>query len=85
MYDSICLKTFLEKQLQLYPEIVAETEEEAADFLEMCMAVVCKSKKEVRVYLKEAGVDLTECDTDTFSDIAEVFALPDGRYLIVEA
>ena len=32
-YDAAVLDCFLEKQLQLFPEIVAETPEEAADFL----------------------------------------------------
>ena len=32
-YDKVVLQAFLEKQLQLFPERVAETEEEAADFV----------------------------------------------------
>ena len=51
-YDDICIRTFLEKQLQLFPEVVAETPEEAEEFLEMCMAVVCKNMKEVRSYFE---------------------------------
>ncbi len=50
-YDAAVLNCFLEKQLQLFPEEVASTPEEAADFLEMCFAVVAKSKKEVRRFL----------------------------------
>ena len=44
-YDAAVLDCFLEKQLQLFPEEVASTPEEAADFLEMCFAVVAKSKR----------------------------------------
>ena len=39
-YDKVCIDTFLKKQLQLFPETVAETPEEAEEFLEDCMAVV---------------------------------------------
>ena len=38
-YDDAVLECFLENQLQLFPENVAETPEEAEDFLEECMAV----------------------------------------------
>ncbi len=84
-YDKIVLKTFLEKQLQLFPEVVAETEEEAAEFLEDCMAVVVKSAKEVEQYFEEAGLDTDDLGTESILEAAEVFALGDGRYLIVEA
>ena len=45
-YDEECLKVFLEKQLQLFDEPVAETLEEAEAFLEDCMAVVVDSLDE---------------------------------------
>ena len=80
-YDSAVLNCFLEKQLQLFPEEVASTPEEAADFLEMCFAVVARSKKEVRTYFEEVGTDIE--GEDLFS-AAEVFPVGDGRYLIVE-
>ncbi len=83
IYDSVVINTFLEKQLQLFPEEVASTPEEADDFLDMMMAVVCKNKKEVWAYLEELGVDLHEAAKD-LSNVDEVFSLPDGRYLIVE-
>ena len=69
MYTEECIQTFLEKQEQLFDEPVAETYEEAEEFLEDCMAVVADSIDEVRKYLSGMG---------------EVFALPDGKYLIVE-
>ncbi len=83
IYDTVVLDTFLEKQLQLFPETVASDREEADDFLDMMMAVVCRNKKEVRDYFDEAGMDLHGAAKD-FSDVAEVFPLPDGRYLVVE-
>ena len=46
-YDEECLKTFLERQSQLFDEPVAETLEEAEAFLEDCMAVVADSLEAV--------------------------------------
>lgn len=85
MYDKICVETFLAEQGQLLDEPVAQTPEEAADFLEDCMAVVCKNIKEVRAYFEEAGTDIAGMDDGELAAASEVFALPDGRYLIVEA
>lgn len=80
-YDSAVLRCFLEKQLQLFPEEVAATPEEAADFLDMCFAVVVRSKREVRQYFEEAGIDT---EGEDLLSAAEVFPVGDGRYLIVE-
>lgn len=79
------LQIFLENQLQLFPEPVAQTLEEAEYFLEDCMAVLCKNKKEVRQYFEEAGVDLCGMSAEELLEQPEVFALSGGRYLIVEA
>ena len=84
-YDKAVLQAFLEKQLQLFPERVAETEEEAADFLDECMAVVVNSVKEVREYFDEAGLDVEEYDEESILQAEEVFEIGDGRYLILEA
>ncbi len=84
MFDDAVLKCFLEKQGQLFPENVAETKEEAADFLEECMAVVVDSVKEVWEYFDEAGVDMEGADEEGILDADEVFDIGDGRYLIVE-
>ena len=46
-YDEACIQAFLEQQLKLFPEEVAETPEEAEAFLEDCMAMVCDKKDEV--------------------------------------
>ncbi len=84
-YDKVVLQAFLEKQLQLFPEKVAETEEEAADFLDECMAVVVNSVREVWEYFDEAGLDVEEYDEKTILDAEEVFEIGDGRFLILEA
>lgn len=83
-YDEVVLKTFLEKQLQLFPENVADTLEEAEYFLEDCMAVVCNNKKEVREYFEDAGSDISGMSDAELLEASEVFAIADGRYLIVE-
>lgn len=85
MYDKMCLETFLEKQGQLFKEPVAETQEEAEEFLEDCMAVVCRNIKEVKSYFEEEGADIAGMSKEELAEASEVFALPDGRYLIVEA
>lgn len=85
IYEKIVLDTFLEKQLQLFPEKVAEDAEEADDFLDMCMAVVCKNMKEVKAYFEECGGDISGMSNQEIEEAAEVFKLPDGRYLIVDA
>jgi len=84
-YDEECLKYFLEHQSQLFDENVAETFEEAEAFLEDCMAVVCKNLKEVREYFKESGADIAGMSLNEIEEASEVFALPSGRYLVVEA
>lgn len=84
-YDKMCIDVFLENQLQLFPEKVAETPEEAEEFLEICFAVVCKNIKEVKKYFKDGGTDITGMTTKDFEEAPEVFRLPDGRYLVVDA
>ena len=50
------------------------------EFLDMMMACVVNSKKEVSAYFEELGADM---DGDIM-EASEVFKLPDGRFLIVE-
>ena len=83
-YDEECLKVFLEKQLQLFDEPVAETLEEAEAFLEDCMAVVVDSLDEVRDYFEENGADIAEMTDDELEEASVVFPVSDGRYLVVE-
>lgn len=84
-YDDICLETFLEKQLQLFREEVAANLDEAEAFLEDCLAVVCDNLHEVKQYLDESGMDISQMSDQEIEEAGEVFSLPDGRYLIVEA
>ena len=84
-YDEECLLTFLKKQSQLFDEPVAETMEEAEAFLEDCMAVEVENIKEVRAYLDEAGADVSGMTDEDLEEACEVFTLPSGGYLIVEA
>ncbi len=83
-FDDKVVGSFLNNQLQLFPEPVARTQEEARDFLEECMAVVVDSKKEVWEYFDEEGVDMEAMDEDGIVEADEVFEVGDGRYLIVE-
>ena len=84
MFTEECINTFLENQEQLFPQAVAESYEEAEAFLEDCMAQVVDSIEEVREYLEEAGADVEGMSDEELEDASEVFALPDGKYLIVE-
>ena len=83
-YDEEVLNTFLEKQTQLFSEEVADSLETAEEFLEDCMAVVCKNLKEVSDYFDEAGTDIAGMSDDELLEQSEVFSLPSGRFLIVE-
>ena len=83
-YDEECLKVFLKKQLQLFDEPVAESLDEAEAFLEDCMAVVVKQLKEVREYFEENGTDISDMSDEDLEEASEVFALPSGKYLVVE-
>lgn len=83
-YDEEVLRVFLKKQLQLFDEPVAETMEEAEAFLEDCMAAVVDSLDEVIEYFDENGMDISDMSDEEIEEASEVFALPSGRYLIVE-
>ena len=84
MYTEESIEFFLKEQGRLYDEPVAETVEEAEEFLEDCMAVEVKNIKEVRKYLDEAGADVSGMSDEELEEACEVFALPSGGYLIVE-
>lgn len=83
-FDDDVLECFLENQLQLFPEKVAETMEEAEEFLEDCMAVVVNSVDEVISFFEEEGIDMDGAMDETILEADEVFDVGDGRYLIVE-
>jgi hypothetical protein len=82
-YDDEVLECFLKNQRQLFAEDVAETPEEADEFLSDCMAVVCKNLKEVRDYFEEIA-DVTGMSDEELLEAEEVFKLPGGRFLVVE-
>lgn len=84
MFDNAVLQCFLEKQNQLFPQNVAETLEEAEDFLEECMAVVVDSIQEVWEYFDAEGVDMENADEEEILEADEVFEIGDGRYLIID-
>ena len=59
---------FLKKQLQLFPEPVASSMEEAESFLEDCMAVVLNSIQEVQEFLEEEGMDVDGMTLEEIED-----------------
>ena len=83
-FDEKVLDIFLEKQDKLFPEPVAETREEAEEFLSDAMAVVVDSIEEAMDYLDEAGMDISEMEKEDVEAAEEIFAVGDGRYLIVD-
>lgn len=83
-FDDDVLECFLDNQLQLFPEKVAETLDEAEEFLEDCMAVVVNSVDEIVEYFEEEGIDMEGAADEEILDADEVFDIGDGRYLIVE-
>ena len=82
--DDAVLQCFLTNQLQLFPEKVAETLEEAENFLEECMAAVVNSPEEVKEYFDAQGLDIEGLNEEEIVEADEVFDIGDGRYLIVE-
>ena len=83
-YKKEYLETFLMHQTQLFDEPVAETIEEADEFLDDCMAVVADSLRDVRDYFEENGMDTAGLTKEELLEQAEIFALPDGKFLIAE-
>ncbi len=85
MFDKNVVNYFLENQSQLFDEDVATTPDEAQDFLEDSMAEVVETIEEVIEYFDEMGVDTDGMTEEEIEQQSEVFALPDGRYLVVNA
>ena len=84
-YEQECAEVFLKEQCRLLPEPVVFTLEEALEFLEECFAVVLGSVKEIREYWEEEGIDLEELSDEELLEQPEIFLLPSGKYLVVEA
>jgi len=80
--DELALQTFLDNQEQLFPEPVADTPEEAEAFLEDCLAVVLDNKRDVIDYIGDS-MDIEGMTDEEVLDSPEVFALEDGRYLVI--
>ena len=57
-YERDVVQYFFDHQGQLFDQNVADSLEEAREFLEDCMAVVCKNIREVRQYFDESGMDM---------------------------
>ena len=55
------------------------------EFLEDCMANVFENIEELKEYWEDEGVDIKEMSDEEILDSLEVFALPDGKILLVEA
>lgn len=83
-YDDECLDVFLRDQGKLFDESVAETREEAENFLEDCMAVVVNGIEEVHEFFEDEGMDIEGMNDEDLEEASEVFSIGDGRYLIVE-
>ena len=75
----------MESQSQLFPENVAETPEEAEEFLEDVFAQEFDSLEDIREYWKEEGVDVEGMSIEDIEESLEVFKLPNGKFLVVEA
>ena len=82
-YTEECNNTFLMNRGQFFDEPVAENYDEAEAFLEDCLAVVADNLDDVRAYMEEEGMDVEEMSDAELEEQSEVFALPDGQYLIV--
>lgn len=84
-YLEECAEVFLKEQGKLFDEPVAETIEEAKEFLKDCFAQVFENISDVRAYLDEEGMDVSGVSDEELADELEVFAISDGRYFVVEA
>ena len=100
MFTEECINTFLENQEQLFPQAVAESYDEAginpySDVLDEKRYRELFGKNihpftgvdYVEYYsevIREAGADVEGMSDEELEDASEVFALPDGKYLIVE-
>jgi len=77
-------KFFLDNQEQLFDFPVADTIDEAREFLEDCMACVFDNFNDLLDYMDSEGIDTDGLSEDNLDEVLEVFALPDGKYLFVE-
>lgn len=83
-YEKECAGVLLKEQERVFGERVAETEEEAIDFLKDCFAVVLSGAKEIREYWDECGIDSEGMTDDEILEADEVFELPCGKFMVLE-
>jgi|MTBAKSStandDraft_1061840.scaffolds.fasta_scaffold172405_1 hypothetical protein len=84
-YEIECAKTFLDNQDKLFREPVAYNIDEAIEFLKDSFACIFNTVDEIRDYWEENGIDISGMTDDDIAESLEVFLLPDGRYLVIEA
>ncbi|MBR4207949.1 MAG: glyoxalase [Lachnospiraceae bacterium] len=82
-FDKKVLEVFLRDQKKLFDENVAETEEEAEEFLTELLAVVADSLDDVKEYMDQSGMDISGLKDEDVISSSEVFDIGDGRFLIV--
>ena len=83
-YLEECAEVFLKEQGKLFDEPVAETIEEAKEFLEDCFAQVFENISDVRAYLDEEGMDVSGVSDEELAGELEVFAILDGHTLLLK-
>lgn len=80
-----CARVFLRDQGKLFDEPVAETIDEAVEFLEDCFAQYFETLKELKGFMDEEGLDISELSDEELEEQLEVFKLDNGGYFFVEA
>lgn len=83
-YERECAEVLLKEQERVFGEKVADTLEEAAEFLEDCFAVVLSGVEEIKEYWDECGIDWAGMTDDDILEADEVFELPCGKYMVIE-
>ena len=68
---------------ETYDEICLETFLKKQ--LQLFREEVASNLDEVKQYLDDSGMDISHMSDSEIEESSEVFLLPDGRYLIVEA
>lgn len=83
-YEQECAEVLLKEQEKVFGEKVAETIEEAIEFLEDCFAVVLNNASDIREYWDECGIDSEGMSDEEILEAEEVFNLPCGKYMVLE-
>ncbi len=83
-YELECAQTFLNNQSKLFREPVAETIDEAIEFLEDCFATVLDTVDDIKEHWEENGIDYEGMSDEDILEAPEVLELPNGKYLVIE-